>query len=275
MRNNRAALKRIFGFVLIATSAVAILLSLAGLAKLPGASVKLADTSTEVINTTLSTIQITRQSLATASDVLEHADNSLSVVVTTIEDVGSTLQDTDDLVGNLGDVAGENLPEVIGSTQESLITAQESAQVIEGVLRTLNGLSFLTGVSYNPDIPMPESIGEISIALDGLSPAFEDMQSNLEILQANLSLVESNVSGLSENLSDIQGSIEDAQTLISDYDVLLHDIENDLENASKRVSSSIRIAAWIAGFFIVWLLVIQVAMIARGWEYITQKTIEK
>ena len=275
MRNNFSVLKRIFGFVLILTSAAALLLSLLGLARLPGASSNLTKTSTEVINTTLSTIQITRQSLATASDVLEQADSSLSVVVTTINDVGSTLQDTDDLVGNLGNVAGENLPEVIDSTQESLITAQESAQVIEGVLRTLNGLSFLTGVSYNPDIPMPESIGEISIALDGLSPAFKDMQGNLEILQANLSLVESNVSGLSENLSDIQASVADAQTLISDYDVLLHDIENDLENASKRVSSSIRIAAWIAGFFIIWLIVVQVAMIMRGWEYISKKTTEE
>ncbi|NOH11079.1 MAG: hypothetical protein HND51_05470 [Chloroflexi bacterium] len=271
MRNNLSALKRIFGFLLLATSTAALVLSIVGLSRLSGASQQLRTSSTELVATTLSAVQITRQSLTTANNVLEKADTSLSVVTTTVEDVGGTLQDTDDLVGNLGSIAGENLPEVIGSTQESLVTAQESAQVIEGVLRTLNGLSFLTGVSYNPDIPMPESIGEISSTLDGLTPAFEDMQDNLEVLQANLSLVESNVSGLSESLDEIQTSIGEAETLITDYDVLLEEIENNLENASERIDNSIRTATWIAGFFIIWLIVAQIALIMRGWEYITQK----
>ena len=271
MHNNISALKRMFGFLLLATTSTAFLLSIIGLVYLPQASTRVRANTGEIIATTLSTIQITRQSLATANIVLDQTNNSLSVVTTTIQDVSGTLQDTDDLVGNLGNIAGENLPEIIDSTKESLITAQESAQVIEGVLRTLNGLSFLTGVSYNPDIPMPESIGEISSTLDGLSPAFGEMQDNLEILQANLSLVESNVGGLNDSLTEFQASLAETQTLIEDYDLLLGEIESELEAGGERIDNWLRTFSWVAGFFIIWLMVAQVALMMRGWEYIAEK----
>ncbi|MGD2156210.1 MAG: hypothetical protein PVG32_05015 [Anaerolineales bacterium] len=265
------SIRKIFGAALLIVSLLGLLLSVVGLYFVPRAVQQAGNQIADTLELVILTLEATSESLTLANTSLDQAVDALHAVNTTTQGVGETLDETGPLVDSLAVVVGGDLPQVITTTQQSLISAQESALVIDQVLYGLNSVSFLTGVNYDPETPLSESLVNVSESLEGMPQSFVTIQDNLEKAQTSLETVESGVGELSDSLSDVETSLDDAKDVIDKYVQVVSEVKSDLTETSEKLPRWTRIGVWIAYFSLVWLAVIQVGLIFQGREMLAQR----
>jgi hypothetical protein len=112
------------------------------------------------METTVQALEVAQASLKSSIESVTSVENTLNATATTIETSGPML---DTLAGLMKD----DLPTTISSTQTSLISAQESARIIDTVLRALTRIPFVSNDLYNPPVPLHIALGQVSTSLMG------------------------------------------------------------------------------------------------------------
>ena len=141
----------------------------------------------------------------------------------------------------LADLMKNELPTTISSTQTSLISAQESARIIDTVLRALTRIPFVQrpvqparAAAYRP--------GVVSDSLDGLPGSFITMGDSLTEASENMQTMQTDVTLIATNIDTIQASLK-AQTVVSQYRTVVADLQEKLEGTAERVPGTINRAA--------------------------------
>ena len=80
------------------------------------------------------------------------------------------------MVTSINQLLSEDLPAMMDATYTSLITAQQSAGAIDGVLTTLSSIP-LIGIPYNPEVPLGSALGDVADKVSGLPARFIEMSS--------------------------------------------------------------------------------------------------
>jgi uncharacterized phage infection (PIP) family protein YhgE len=261
-------LRRIFGFLLVLFSITGIILSLAGLFLVIRDGGAFVEKGMRVVNLSSLALETTEQSLSVLDTMLDQFVSILDVLVDSSGEITRTMEDTDPLLDSVSTIIGEDIPAVIDATQQALGTLEQSAGTVDKVLYALSKISFLTGVNYDPEVPLAESVVVISNSLNALSPSLDAMDDDLSTARENLSELEEEVRSLDGSLQEIQSGVEEAQSALDEYQRIVSQTREEVDVLQENAPRWLRIGVGVAIFSLVWALLLQVHMLFESWKYI-------
>jgi chromosome segregation ATPase len=259
-------LKRISGFLLMVVAALGILGCLVIIALAIRQRPQLiasAEDSTQIIITSLKNantgLKTTKETLSHSADVLQATRNSIQQLAGTISDLDPMLYTTQNIIGN-------DLREVIIATQNSLVTAEESAQNVDRLLFALDSISFLTGVSYDPDQTLAEGIAGISEELKPIPSSFQELAEELGSTGQNLSDLELEINKIEKSLGNFDQIFIDVEAAVDKIENVNVKLEQDLIAFKDNLSRSINRFVTLTVIVLFWMVVLQLGLFFQGAE---------
>lgn len=254
-------LRRITGVLLVVAAAAGLVFCVLSLASVWRYKQPVTAAFTRQLNQLNDLVGLTSQALGGADTSLSSSVDSLISMQQTLTVTAKSIQDTEPMLGTLSTMMGKDLPGAVTSAQTSLTAAQESARLIDNVLRTL---SYIRIVQYNPPVPLQDALKQVSNSMNGLPASFSSMQRNLDTSRSNLQTVQANLSLMSANLGEIVSSLTSVQATISQYRTLLDEQQSRLEKARSRLPGWMNAIAIILSFVFIWIGITQVSVLLHG-----------
>lgn len=272
-------MKRIFpfliGLLLIFSAALGLVLSLLGLVATLRYAPQLTVTIQDQIQLAVSVMDTTAQGLEVASHTLDATRLTIQTLDETVQTMSQSITDTLPLLNAIGAVVGENLPDTIRSTQSSLDSAQQSARVIDGVLRVLTAIPFFPGDPYQPEVPLHVALNDVSRSLDGLPQSFREMQDNLVKSSANLATAQADIRNLRREVVQVKGNLKQAQEILKQYQQTALTLRNQLESLRLAIPRLMRWTSLFLSLFWFWLATAQIGLLTQGLELTQRKASQK
>lgn len=263
------SVKRVLGASLMMFSALGLVISLLGLLAVCKVSGPFAQSADEALTLSLTALNTTSQSLDLVQSALGEAQGALGAVETVIQDVDEGLQNTAALTGSLSDALGGDLPQVILSSQHSLTAAEEGAAVIERMLYSLNAISALTGVTYDPDVSLTESFARLNQSLDDVPQTLAEVDESLNAVQDNLNSMQPSFTDLTGTLSESEAILAEMEASIDDYNGVIQELSLKIGGLQESLPNWIRITTFALYFLLIWLAVSQIGLLWQGWEMVS------
>src|SRR4030042_1447347 len=168
-------IRRILGILVMIAGILGLLLSVAGLVLVWAGKPTVttyANTTIDMLNenvvTSKSVMQVTGRALGGTIDSLD----ALSAMLATTAD---TVDDTTPVVDQFTIITSDTLPSTLEAATTSLYTAQAAAQVLESTIKSLDNFRFLLSAtpilgslidqpstSYNPEVPLADTLGDLA-----------------------------------------------------------------------------------------------------------------
>ncbi len=179
-------------------------------------------TGADSANSLAESLELGQQALGSAADVLDGTGEALSTVERSIAN-------TQPLVESVAGLVGNTVPVTIEGTQRTLEAAVAGAQAIDQVLRGLAALSPITGVTYDPEqtledslsdaadglAPIPEALRGIQQELDGVGDEMDSMRTRLRTTAVDLDRFASDLREVDRELGE---RVEDLRQLAAGLD---------------------------------------------------------
>ncbi|MHB8857788.1 MAG: hypothetical protein ACYC6K_14350 [Bellilinea sp.] len=261
---------RITGLALIIAAVMGLGLSLAGLIFLGRFSSRISTNLLSTLKYLDRALAITSDGLETAESSLKAADSALGSLVSTLDGVNESLQGMDPTLTALSTLLGKGLPETIKATQDSLDSAQTSAKNIDNVLTSLSRIPFLGTLVYNPEVPLNETLGDISDSLDAIPRSLRDAKSGLDAADKNLATITSDLGNVAQSTDQIDLSIADALLVIDEYQTLVADMQKRTKDLRQELPGQLRLASLAAALLLIWLAITQIGLLAQGVEFLAR-----
>ncbi|MGF1507730.1 MAG: hypothetical protein GYB64_15960 [Chloroflexi bacterium] len=265
MKTEISTVRRFAGIGLQVVSAAGLVASIVLIIVIAMTSRSLSANSRQALDLAYSTIETTDQTLVLIDETLAETGESITALEEVTGNVGMTVGGTEDLFTTLSIVFGDDLPIVIEGTQNSLTTAQQSAGIIDGTLRTLSTLP-LININYDPETSLSQSIEDINAGLGGLPNSFTAISADLAITASNVGAVSEDLDALGASFTDLRTTTTEARELVADYRILLEDFNTLVETLDQQVTGSIRTLTVAAYFTLLWLAFAQVGLFFQGRE---------
>ena len=266
-----SSIKRITGIVLILAAVGGLLFSLAGLVGTWALKPTITNSLLSDIGTLSDALSATSDGLQIASDSLSTSIDSVTALQYTVQATADTIDTTTPMVETMAALAKEDLPATITATQTSLLAAQESAKIIDGVLGALNNIPFIPNNVYDPPIPLHVALADVSASLEGLPPALKTIDQSLETSGENLKSIHKNINLMADNIKTIKASLEDAQGVVDAYQKLVSDMQKRTTHIEERLPGWINLLAVLMTFIFLWLFVAQIGLFLQGWDLLRDR----
>ena len=261
-----AFLRRIIGFLLIVAALGGVIFSLYGLVsvwRLRPVALNNATSSLDLVQASLDT---TNQGLTVADQSLNSTMASISALESAVKITSQTFEDSVPVIQTLTDLTANELPQTVVSAQTSLVAAQESAKIIDSVLRALVSIPFVNKDIYNPPVPLDVALGDVSKSLDGLPASLKSIGTSMEATSGNLEIMRADMDQMATTIHSINTSLEDAQGVIQQYQQLVSDLEKRLDNTRPKVPGWINSLAWVITLAFLWLGIAQFGLLLQGLQ---------
>ncbi|GAB4478566.1 MAG: hypothetical protein Kow00124_23130 [Anaerolineae bacterium] len=258
--------RRTLGLGLMIVSAVGIVLALAGLMGVSRVGAQVTDAVQSAMDSTTQALESTTDSLKLVEGVLGDAAVAIGSLEETSASAQGTLTETRSLLAEISVVVGKDLPGILSDTQQSLESVRASAEVIDLTMTGLNAISALTRVTYDPEVPLTESIDSIATSLEPLPGSMAEIAVSLSSTAESLEEVAPSLDRLGTSLGSIAGRFVEAQDTIRGYRGLVEDIGSSVSDLRDRVPGWIRTATLAISILLVWFGLIQIGLFTQGWE---------
>jgi len=222
--------------------------------------------SLEAVETAL---DATRSGLENLETALSGTVSSLDTLQGTLETTAATVQATTPSLSSLVKITRDDLPATVESAKTSLASAQESARVIDQVMRALTVLPF---IDYDPETPLHEALEEMADSLDNMPAAFFTMQAGLTTTQHNLETVQEDVADIAVDVSEIKTSLEESQSSMDAYRQMTAELTGSVEEYRERIPGWLTAATWLVSGLLVWAVLLQVGLVFVGGFLIRVRT---
>jgi hypothetical protein len=261
-------LKRLIGILLIAGAIVGLLFSVGGLvafwqykSNLENALVAGVELVGEILGTTSQALVVTKDSVGSAVD-------SIGALQSTLETTARTMETTQPMLVEIERLMDETLPNTVRATQESLTTAQESAQVIDGVLTALSRIP-LVGIPYNPDVPLHEALGGVVEEIEPLPESFANMAGSLTNTSDEVAVLQSDLEVMAQSIGSIQENVSQYEAVLESYLSSVQNIQNQLDAMVDNVPKLVNMMGWGLTIFLIWMAIAQIGLFTQGVEWLT------
>jgi len=201
-----------------------------------------------------------------ANDSIDEATRVLHSTAITLTDVNVSLDEMVPFLNTVGTIAGETAPETIEATHDALVSAEAGAQAIDGVMRALSTVGFITGINYNPSTPLDEALVRSAASLEPLPDELRKIQAELigftstvEDIQPSLDLTASALDELGENMVTIQSKIEEQAEPLGSY-------ASEVRQAGEGISSWVWVLVVVIEILLLWAIFGQVTIMYVGGE---------
>ncbi len=273
------ALRRILGALVMIAGILGIILSLAGV-------VSVWVVKPNVTNYVEITIQTIETSVITSQKALQVTGQALGATVVSVDALSTMLsttavsvEETQPVLDQLNVMMGETMPSSMESASDSLKTAQQAAVVLESAIKSLENFRAAMSATpllsslveqpkqtYNPEVPLADSLGELATTLESLPATFTEMSANLDKADDNLITIQSNLVTMSDSVGLISKSLSEYQAMITQSQSSMENLISILTNINNNLTSILNGVAMAFSLFFLWLLVAQVVILTQGWE---------
>ena len=273
------AMRRLLGILVMIAGILGLVLSLAGLVGVWMARTTVAD----YVNATLVTLD---DSVTTSERVMEITEGALGATVDSVDALSTMLGASADSVGDtmpmleqLNTLMGEQLPATMESATVSLRTAQQSAEVVDAAIVSLETFRFLLSgapllssllpapeLAYDPEVSLADSLGDLATNLEELPDLLTEMAANLETADDNLSTVESSLRTMSGSVTVISSSLDEYKTMVGQSRSSMENLRAILTGLRTNLSAILDGTAIVLTLVLLWLLAAQVVILSQGWE---------
>jgi methyl-accepting chemotaxis protein len=202
-----------------------------------------------------------------ANDSMDNATKVLLSTAITLTDVNASLDEVVPFLDTVGTIVGETAPETIEATHDALVSAETGAKAIDGVMRALSTVSFITGLKYNPSTPLDDALVRSAASLEPLPDELRQIQdeltgftSTVENIQPSLELTASALQDLGESMGTIQSEIEEQA-------VFLGSSASEIRGAGEGISSWVWILVVVIEVLLLWAIFGQITIIYVGGEF--------
>ena len=211
-------------------------------------------------------LDTTDQGLTVAGQSLDSTIASISALEAAVTTTSKTFEDSIPVFNTLKNLTSNELPQTVEFAQTSLLAAQESAKIIDSVLRALVSIPFVNKDIYNPPVPLDEALGDVSKSLDGLPTSLKSIGTSMEATSSNLEIMQADMDEMATTIRSINTSLDDAQGVIEQYQRLVNDLETRLENFRPKVPVWISSLAWMITLAFLWLGIAQISLLLQGLQ---------
>lgn len=255
--------KRSAGVALILLSSASLLVGLFALIQVWRLRIPMQAATANSLDLISATLETTSDALHVTELSLDAASSSLAALQSTVDSLESSIDDVSHLMTAIQGLAAQDLPGTIASLQRSLGVAQVGARVIDSVLRTL---TIFNPELYNPSTPLHESLAQTSTGLDNLYTTFSTMDRSLGNTNQNLQGFKTKIERISADLQAMQSNLLEAKDLIISYQSKMERMQVGLERLKANLPLIFLAGSVGLSFIFLWLAVIQIWLLLKGWE---------
>jgi hypothetical protein len=264
-------LRKLTGVLLLITAVVGALLCLAGLLIVWVYRPSITASISTNVALTHSTLVTTAAGLTIADQSLQSSIDSIGALQATVQSTADTIQASGPLVNSMATLTSKDLPDTYISTQAALLSAQESAKIIDQVLKTLNSLPFVSPNLYNPPVPLNVALAQISISMRNIPSSLATMQASLDTASQNLAAIQASTTLMATDISSIQTSLENAKVVIEQYQAVVSDLQGRAEYVEQHLPTWINIGYILVTIFLLWAGITQIGLFLQGWSLLATK----
>jgi len=260
--------RKIIGISLIIAAIIGLILSIGGIIGIWVAKEPLTTGLANSLDMLQTTLQATSSGLQVAEDALTKAIIDVTTMEDTIQTASKTVEDTVPLIDSFSVLIADKLPSAISAVQSALSSAQTSAEALEGTLKIITAFPLLPMEPYNPDVPLPDALGDVVINLDPIPQSLIDMDKSLTTSQGNLTSISAQVGTIAKNVGELRTTLEGTKKVLSQYQTVLTTLEGQISVAQDNLGKFLNIGAWVVTIFLVWLGLAQIGLLTQGLEMV-------
>jgi hypothetical protein len=203
------------------------------------------------------------ESVRAARQGLDQAGQALETVHQSMLAIDESIEDVDPLLLSVSEFLGGELTDTIVSTHSALVSAEEGAAAIDGVLRGLR----LLGVRYNPDQPLQESLAETASSLEPLPTAFEEVELALDSSRRDIGFVRDELSVVADETEALAVDIRSIATGMTGYSSQLHELSEGMRTWAERMPWVAAGVGVLAALVCLWLISVNLAVYYVGHRW--------
>jgi methyl-accepting chemotaxis protein len=253
--------RRIIGTLLILLGALGIALSALGVVYVWRAAEDVTIAAEDGLILVSDTLKDVERSLDVASTTLDGGVIAIDGLYTTTLDVSRTLSSTLVTVDEMAGLAEDDLPQSIEASLTALDALEETAAVIDQLLRSLQQLG-LGG--YDPAVPLDQAVAEAGAGLAPVPESLRTMGAGLHQTSAGLDEVQSGIALMADHMMIIRQDVVDADVVLSSHRDNLQQLQTRVRNARRNVDRPIQTVAWGTTLLLIWIGLSQLAIVRWG-----------
>lgn len=261
---------RLAGFLLLIAALGGLAFSAAGLYGVWIYKQQVSDNLVQSLDLLTASLQTTAQGLVIIEQSFGAVMGSVISVQDTLMTTVDTIETTKPMMSSLTSLLDEDLPDTIIAVQTSLDTAYESAKIIDAVLRAL---TIFNRDSYNPSVPLHESLQLISTSMNDLPASFTEMEDSLRSASSQTEIIQADLITVAASIADIKKSLDAYETVIQDYQDSVREVKKQINTLKRRIPKAIDLGVWALTGFLIWMAIAQLGLLTQGWELLHRKAI--
>jgi methyl-accepting chemotaxis protein len=261
--------RKIIGLILSLTAIIGIIFSIAAVIGLWTYRPAVDAFATENMSVLRQTLDTTQAGLFLAESSLQSSITSITTLETTIAATAKSINDTTPMIDTFAVLAGEDLPTTVSSAQLSLLAAQDSAEIIDGLLSALSSIPFVPRDLYNPPVPLHVALGQVYESVENLPLALQTMEASLVSTGQNMEVIQDDINRMATDIHEISLSMVEAQTVLSDYQDLVSDLQIRMDSVDENMNGWIQAGYLLLTFLLALLAVTQLGLLAQGISYLS------
>jgi methyl-accepting chemotaxis protein len=210
----------------------------------------------------------TAEGLILAEDSVAQASDALESVADIAAGAGQAVNDVVPSIDAVSELLAEQLPVTIESTQETLTSAATSAKLVDDILAALTNIPLLAIGQYNPEVPLHQSLEEVAASLDEIPASLSTAEEGLSSTSGELEGLGQNITDMASDISQIASNLESVRSVLKQYQAIIADLQDLVASVREGLPSWLRTLQLGLGLILIWLGIVQIALITQGWDLI-------
>lgn len=253
--------RRILGTLLILLGGLGIALSALGVIGVWRAAEDVTAAADDTLVLVSGTLKDVNRSLDVASATLEGAALAMDGLYTTTLDVSGTLSSTRMTIDEIAALTEDDLPQSIEASLVALEALEETAAVIDQLLR---GLQRFGIGNYEPEIPLDQAVVDAGAGLEPIPGSLRVMGAGLRQTGSSLEDVQSGLALMGNHMMGIRQNVVDGEAAISSHRTTLEQLDARVGALRRNVDRPIRTVTWAATLLLTWIGLSQLAIVRWG-----------
>lgn len=252
--------KRILAGILIAVSALGLILCLAGIIGVWVINQPLTERLTGALDQAEIVLTLSQNRLGQIDVELTAAESVLANLTEQVTQAGDLLSENSPTLTFLSNTLGTELKPKIETTAEVISTLRETAISVNTTLETANSLPFVSV----PSLPM-EKLNAIDQQMQEMVTSVKSLGETVKNVEAGI--IERSSTAILVPVEKLTGLIEKVHTPIVNFNSTLSDVEIRVVEANQRIPSLIDWGSVLVTLILLWFILAQASLLYGGWYY--------
>jgi hypothetical protein len=267
-------IRRVLGTLLILVGALGMALSSLGVVYVWRAAEDVTLAADDTLVLVSDTLKDVSRSLDVASSTLVGAAIAAAGPYTTTLDVSHTLSSTRVTVYEMAGLVEDDVPQSIEASLVALEALEDTAAVIDRLLRALQQLGL---GDYDPEIPLDRAVVQAGAGVEPVPKSLRAMGAGLYETGRSLEQVQGGIALMGDHVLAIRENVVDAGAALSSHHSTLQRLDGRVGTARRNVDRPIQTVAWGATLLLIWIGLSQLAILRWGiglWQRRRQRGAE-